>query len=109
MSEFPEDENGIVLRRMKESGDDLSLKRTINFSVVFYTHINADIFCNKFSPYADSMHINYTEMGSLPIWDVTVDKYMLPSYDEITCFELKIAEFATPLNGHNDGWGCFQK
>ena len=33
--EFPQDENGDALRRLLESGDDLTMSRSIDFAVVF--------------------------------------------------------------------------
>ncbi|MGC2615598.1 MAG: ribonuclease E inhibitor RraB [Terracidiphilus sp.] len=42
--EFPDDENGDVLRRMAANGNDLSLPRNIDFTVVFPNESTAQRF-----------------------------------------------------------------
>lgn len=42
-------------------------------------------------------------------WDVTVTKHMIPMHAEITRFEEMLGGAAVPLEGRNDGWGCFSQ
>lgn len=45
---FPEDDNGIVLRRMAAQGKDLTKARNIDFAVVFVDSISAEQFAEYF-------------------------------------------------------------
>jgi hypothetical protein len=58
--EFPDDENGDVLRRMAANGDDLSLPRNIDFTVVFPIESTAQQFAKHFHElgYATSVDVD---------------------------------------------------
>jgi hypothetical protein len=106
--DFPDDENGDALRNMKESGDDLSKSRTIDFSVLFKSldsaqrflevvkTINMDAFIEEDSP----------SLGSV---DVTVKRDMIPTHKHIGDFEATLEGLAGPFGGANDGWGSFSQ
>jgi len=104
--EFPDDENGDVLRRMAANGDDLSLPRNIDFTVVFPNESTAQQFAKHFHElgYATSVELTATA-ESFP-WDVVIVKHMVPSHREIGSFENELQTVAGPVGGHNDGWGC---
>jgi hypothetical protein len=107
--EFPDDENGDVLRRMKADGDDFDKPRNIDFTVVFATEIAAQQFASHFRELGHKVWVNRSGcVPDLP-WDVLVVKFMLPSHQSISEFE-EILEFsAVPLGGRNDGWGCIRQ
>ena len=109
MFQFPEDENGAVLRRMHEQGDDLTVARDIDFSVVFATQEAAQTFATRFALLGYTVSV---ELGNcvpeLP-WDVRVSKHMVPNHVAIGEFESELEQVATILGGRNDGWGCFAK
>jgi len=48
-NEFPNDENGDVLRRLQNDGDDLTQPRNIDFTVVFPTEDASQQFAEHFS------------------------------------------------------------
>ena len=104
---FPNDDNGDVLRRMEENGDDLTRPRDIEFTVVFLTQEFADAFADHFRRLGHRVSVEETNsVPELP-WDVVVVKHMVPSHNEISEFEDTLSTFASPLGGRNDGWGCF--
>lgn len=104
---FPLDDNGDVLRQLQARGDDLSMPRDINFSVVFATEANAMAFA-KLSAASDTrVDVECTEAAPGLPWDVTVTRHMLPDHGAIGEFEDTLASRASPLGGRNDGWGCF--
>lgn len=108
MTDFPNDENGDVLRDMQAEGDDLSLPRDIDFAVVFDQEKDAAAFHKALSTSECHLEMGpYTDDDGRMKWDVTVTYFMLPDHAEITGIEATLAALAAPLGGRNDGWGCF--
>lgn len=108
-NQFPDDENGEVLRHMAESGDDLSKPRDIDFTVVMPNEDAAMLFSSHFAK--AGYRIKVDEAGTVPElpWDVVVVKCMIPSHADITEFENELEAMAASLGGRNDGWGCFEQ
>lgn len=105
-STFPDDANGDSLWRMIEEGDALTEQRNIEFTVIFETEDDA----MKFGQY-----LLFNRQQVLLRDDEESDEYpycivstvtLVPSYKAIVDHEKLLAEYASPLNGHNDGWGC---
>ena len=104
---FPDDENGEILFRMAEDGDDLSAPRDIDFTVVMPGHDEAAQIQAHFLSAGFVVNVEKScAVPELP-WDVVVVKHMIPHHAEITAFEDALAAIAVPLRGRNDGWGCF--
>jgi hypothetical protein len=107
--QFPNDENGDTLWRMTEEGDDLSIPREVDFSVIFPNEDSALQFAVhllrneqkvSFGPYEGS--------PSMP-WQVQAHATMLPTYENISGFEALLERDSAALGGRNDGWGCFSQ
>ncbi|HTM80963.1 ribonuclease E inhibitor RraB [Asticcacaulis sp.] len=113
--DFPADENGDVLRSMQADGDDLSVARDIDFSLLFPDEESAKTFCVIFAEKGYEVdygpweidHDNVTDLN-FGKWNVQVVHHMAPDHAAITAFEGELQDAATPLGGRNDGWGCFQ-
>ncbi len=105
-SQFPDDENGDVLRRLQSKDDDLSIPRDIDYSVIFDQESGATQFAEHFCGlgYAASVELVRPD-GDYP-WDVVVVKHMVPSHAAIGEFEVLLESVCGPLGGRNDGWGC---
>ena len=101
-------ENVDVFRRMVRGGDDLSIARDIDFSVVFPTEGSAKKCVDAFRLQGFSAKVEETNCAPGPPWDVVVVRNMVPTNTEIAAFELRLHEAATPPGGLNDGWGCFE-
>ncbi len=117
MTEFPDDENGQVLRDMAAEGDDLSIAREIDFSLLFADQHAAEAFCRMFAEEGYDVGLGKWESDpnlapgedkNIGKWDVRVTRDMVPDHAAITAFEVELQTVATPLGGYNDGWGCFQ-
>ena len=91
--DFPDDENGDVLRRMQQGGDESS----------------AEAFANHFSSSGFKVAVEAWDGKREQPWDVTVTRHMLPDHQGITEFEESLEELAAPLAGANDGWGCIRQ
>ncbi len=103
---FPNDDNGRVLRRLQENGDDLTTPRNIDFTVVFPAQAFAEGFADQFRSQGYKVSVEETKSDAELPWDVVVVKRMIPSHKEISEFEDTLSDFAAPLGGRNDGWGC---
>lgn len=85
---FPDDENGDVLRRMQEEGDNLTAPRDIDFTVVFETEEAAQKFAGYFASLGYKTSYERTDTAEGLPWDVLVVNKMVPHHGEITAFEL---------------------
>ena len=106
---FPNDENGDVLRRMSDSGDDLGIPREIDFSVIFPTEDSAIEFAVHLLKNELKVSFSeYEEHDEMP-WQVQAHIFMLPTHENITGFESLLAEQSSEYGGQNDGWGCMSQ
>jgi hypothetical protein len=108
-SDFPDDENGDVLRRMQRNGDDFAVARDVDFSVVFPSDTAAREFADRFGRLGFKVSVGESNCDKGRPWDVTVTKHMPLSHAGITEFEETLQTDASPLAGCNDGWGCFRQ
>jgi hypothetical protein len=106
---FPDDENGDVMRRMQQNGDDFTKPREIDFSVVFPSEIAAEGFADGFRQSGYKVSVAKWETERELPWDVTVTRYMLPTHAGITEMEETLEIAAVRFGGRNDGWGCFEQ
>ena len=104
--QFPEDENGIVLRRMWDGGDNLSQPRMMDFCYIFPERRKALAFAEIVDDRELEVCISYNEERDM--WDAIVKRYMIPTHHDITAFELSLAAYAESVGGKADGWGCFR-
>ncbi|HEV2576130.1 MAG TPA: ribonuclease E inhibitor RraB [Acidobacteriaceae bacterium] len=104
---LPNDDNGDALRRLLAEGDDLSLPRNVDFTVVFPDQASAEGFARDLEELGYRVAVKLTECKQEFPWDVVVAKRMQPSHQEIEEFESLLQKTADVWGGHNDGWGCF--
>lgn len=107
--EFPDDDNGDVLRRMQQNGDRFEIARDVDFSVVFPDEGGARTFAAHFERLGYRASAERSNVRQDRPWDVTVVKPMAISYAGITAFEEELQLAAAPFGGQNDGWGCFNQ
>jgi regulator of RNase E activity RraB len=106
---YPEDANGIVLRRIAAQGKDLTKARNIDFTVIFVQRSSAEQFAELFRELGYEVSVEETEPERDFPWNVIVVKHMVPTYDGITDFENELQSVADRWEGHNDGWGFFSE
>lgn len=102
-SEFPDDDNGNVLRRMKKEGADLSKPYDIDFEHLFESEKAASAMQKEVAGmgYKSEVDRNEEEKG----WDCRVVVHMKPTYEDITNTEEALGKVAEKHGGHSDGWG----
>ncbi len=101
---IPNDNNGDVLRRLLECGDDLTQPRKIDFEFIFENRFKAIGFAEVLDDKELTVSIHWYEERSL--WNVTVSRYMIPSHAIVTTLEKRLTDAAHPFGGSADGWGC---
>jgi len=130
LADIPDDENGDVLRRMVEAGDDLAQAREIDFYFLFPTFDQASAFAGEAAALED-VEVGIAEAGvdgdeaghedadaddddaddeagASGETEVCVVRHMLPSHAGITAFESELSTLAARHGGEADGWGCEQ-
>lgn len=103
---IPDDENGEVLRRMLDDGDDLSRDRPIDFFHVFADEADAQDFAAAASARPDLTVEGPEFDDDDAIWEVTATRVMAPQHKAITALETELSELAAQYRGYPDGWGC---
>jgi hypothetical protein len=103
---FPNDENGNILRKMSQRGDDLSKSREINFCFAFPDQLHAKNFAKQVSG-TMNLESEVARYEERDMWEATVSKKMVPTHQEITKLEGALNRIAQLHNGEADGWGCF--
>jgi len=105
-SAFPNDENGNILNKMVQQGDDLSKSRDINYSFVFTSEGKAKAFTNQVQT-TTGLKTELSWYEERKLWDATVTKNMIPTHRDITALEQSLTQLAASNGGEADGWGCF--
>jgi hypothetical protein len=103
---FPDDQSGDVLRRMFASGDDLSRPRVVDFSFAFPERRQAIAFAEVVD--GRDLEVCIWYYAEREMWQTTVKRKMIPSYRDITSFELRLASQAESFGGQAGGWGCMK-
>lgn len=106
-SEFPDDENGQVLQRMRDDGTNLTLPRMIDFEHVFPNERSARAFAEAVRESVVEVRVCRCEdEGSAEDkWDVQCRQRMIPTHEAISSTEARLAEQAERFEGYPDGWG----
>lgn len=105
-TDLPDDENGEVLRQMAEQGDDLTVPREIDFSVIFPTEEAALKFAVLLLRNGQKVSFSEYEEGDALPWQVQAHPFMVPSLENISGYEELLGSEAGAFGGENDGWGC---
>jgi hypothetical protein len=102
--DFPNDENGRVLRRMYDGGDDLTQSRMVEFCFVFPDRELALAFVRDISDQTVQSCLSWYQAKLM--WQVIVKRDMIPDHGAITEMEATLALKAEGVGGKADGWGC---
>src|ERR1700722_4670485 len=102
-SQFPNDENGEVLRRMCAGGDELTQPRMVDFCFAFPERRQALSFAQLVDDKDSKVCISfYTQRDC---WQVIVSCFMVPEHKGITAIEVALSIKAESVGGEADGWG----
>lgn len=86
------------------NGDDLSEPRMVDFCFIFLERRQALTFIEAVDGKELQVCLSYNKERDM--WDAIVKRYMIPTHQDITSFELSLAAQAQSVGGEADGWGC---
>jgi hypothetical protein len=104
--QFPNDDNGDVLRRLYAGGDELTHPRIIDFCFIFPDRKRALVFAEDVDDRDFKVCISYYKEKA--IWQVIVKNNMIPEHKNITSIESSLSIKAHAVGGKADGWGCMR-
>lgn len=102
---FPEDENGALLREMNEAGIDLSKTHEVDFFHLFEKLPQAQKMKDMMAKEHPKAIVKVVEDETPGVWDVNCTMSIEPSYDNICAFEKAFESIADKCDGYADGWG----
>jgi len=108
-NEFPDDSAGDALWAMSHNGDDLTQSREIEFTVVFPTEKEALSFGETLLFNRQKVLLCDSKESDDYPFEIVVFVELEPTHQNITDYQELLAQYATPLSGLNDGWGCIAK
>ena len=108
-SEYPDVENGDVLRRMAAMGADLTSPRVVDFEHCFPDEVSARAFQRAVVATVLQATVISPEPDGGPDWEVQCKVRLIPTHDAITSTELRLARVAQDFGGSPDGWGSLSK
>lgn len=106
MDAIPDDENGAVLRRMREGGDALTKPRMIDYCFAFPEREQSIDFARVITEKDLEVCLSYHEEREM--WQAIVKKFMAPEHRLITALEADLSRRAAACGGEADGWGCMR-
>jgi hypothetical protein len=103
--DFPDDENGNVLRQMAVHGADLHSPRIIDFEHRFPDAESAQAFHRAVADTILEAAVRAPDRDDATGWQVQCRARMIPTHAAITETELRLAAVARKFGGFPDGWG----
>lgn len=105
MSQYPDDENGAVLRGMAEQGIDLVSPRMMDFEYCFPDEAAARQFLAAVKGTVHETRLFAPDSDDGNGWEVQCRQRMVPTHAAITETERRLAYVAERFGGFPDGWG----
>ncbi len=104
-SSYPNDADGDALRRVAESGADMSRPMVIEFSVEVPDERTARRVAEVVATHGFDPSIS--EDDDSHSWSVYCSKSMLATYEGVVAVQVELNELLSPHGGICDGWGTF--
>jgi len=89
---------------MRESGDELTQARIIDFCFAFAERRQALAFADIVDDRDLQVCISYYDERAM--WQAIVKRHMIPTHEAITSLEATLTARAERAGGEADGWGC---
>ena len=109
--QFPDDENGDVLRRMAASGFDFGPPHDVDFYAVFPARADAMLVARQLiEADAREMALAGVSTNGAPEGgtELKVVRNMLVTHEGVTAFERRLGDLCAAYSGRLDGWGVMQ-
>ncbi|MGA2776092.1 MAG: ribonuclease E inhibitor RraB [Steroidobacteraceae bacterium] len=105
MTDFPNDADGDSLRRVQDSGSDLSSPMSIDFTIIAPNEHAARTIADLVS--AQGLDPSISDNEGKSTWSVYCSKFMLATYDGVVAVQAQLNEIAARYGGRCDGWATF--
>ena len=103
LDSIPDDDDGAVLRRLAESGNDLDKFMVIDFHVIVPDEEVGLEFAQAATQAGYKTELSYDQDDDeFTAW---CSKLMLPDYQALIDAQVELAELALPFGSALDGWG----
>lgn len=103
--DFPNDDNGDVLRGMRARGIDLTMPRMVDFEHCFPDEASAHSFCEAVHGTVAEVVLFEPDPDSRRGWEVRCRQRLIPTHRAITETEERLGALAQAHGGYPDGWG----
>ena len=104
-SSYPNDADGDALRKVAESGADMSRPMVIDFSVEVPDERTARRVAEVVATHGFDPSIS--EDDDSDSWSVYCSKSILATYEGVVAVQIELNELLSPHGGICDGWGTF--
>lgn len=112
MNEFPDNDDGDALRRIRDSGSDLTRPMDVDLHIATPTEESAIEIANVAGTLGYRTEVFFddevedVENAPEP-WTCQCSRVMIVSYESITECQEQLNGIAKPRGGFVDGWGTF--
>ncbi|MBB1270302.1 ribonuclease E inhibitor RraB [Shewanella sp. SR44-3] len=106
--QFPDDDNGEMLKAMADAGIDLSKALEVDFFLVFDEQSDAESALEALSQSDLEGELELVFDDEIAKWELIVAITMVPAYDALVAKETELNTFAAEFDGMTDGWGVMQ-
>jgi hypothetical protein len=106
--QFPDDDNGEMLKAMAEAGIDLSKALEVDFFLVFDEQRDAESALEALSQSDLEGELELVFDDEIAKWELIVAINMVPAYEALVAKETELNTFAAEFDGMTDGWGVMQ-
>ncbi len=103
--DFPNDADGEALRRVVESGSDLSRPMSIDFTIEAPDERTARRIAELVG--AEGFDPSISDNEGRASWSVYCSKFMLATYDGVVAAQAQLNELVGLHGGRCDGWSTF--
>ncbi|CAH9064939.1 hypothetical protein PSECIP111854_03573 [Pseudoalteromonas sp. CIP111854] len=103
--QFPDDDNGLLLKEMAEAGIDLTQFHTVDFFILFEQKPQAESFIEAISEDELAPQTNLQQCKDTSVWEVISSIKMVPDHQLLSQTEQYLESIANSHEGYGDGWG----
>lgn len=105
MTDYPDDDDGDALRRIAESGSDMSQPMLVDFFIAVDDEQMARKVADAVAPAGYAVELNRDEEED--DWSCCCSREMVLTHAAVVAAQAELQRLAEPLGGEVDGWGTF--
>ncbi len=102
---YPSNADGNVLRKLAESGNDMTKPMEIDFAIAVPDEFAANAIREVADANGYNSRVFYDDESGT--WSVYCTKSIVPTYQNVRWAQVELDELSRPFDGYSDGWGTF--